>query len=130
MLEEKLEKVGLSKAEAKLYISLTKLGSSSTGSIIKETGLRKSTVYECLNRLLEKGVVSYIVKNNIKFFEATDPDRLVDFIDDRKRELEENKSDIKKILPQLKSLRNPLKPHAEAHVFLGVEGFKTMRRDV
>ena len=124
-----MEKAGLSKGEARLYLAMIRIGSSSTGSIIKETGLRKSTVYESLNRLLEKGLVSYVIKNNIKFFEAADPDRLVDFIDDRKNELEENKDEIKKILPDLKSMGSQLKPHAEAHVLLGIEGFKTMRRD-
>ncbi len=130
MLEDKLEKVGISKAEAKLYLALTRLGSSATGLIIRETGLRKSTVYESLGRLMEKGLVSYVIKNNIKFFEASDPERLVDFIDEQKRELEENRDDIKKIMPDLKSMGSPLKPHAEAHVLIGVEGFKTMRRDV
>lgn len=130
MFEDKLKNIGLSKAEAKLYLSMIKLGSSTAGAITKETGLRKSTVYESLSRLLEKGLVSYVIKNNIKFFEAADPDMLVDFIDEKKRELEESKSEIKKIVTDLKSLRSQLKPHAEAHVFLGIEGFKTMRRDV
>lgn len=130
MLEGKLERIGLSKAEVKLYLAMISLGSSTSGAIIKETGLRKSTVYESLNRLIEKGLASYVIKNNIKFFEAADPDRLVDFIDDQKRELEESRTDINKIIPDLKSMRSPLKPHAEAHVLVGVEGFKTMRRDV
>jgi sugar-specific transcriptional regulator TrmB len=130
MFEDKLECIGLSKAEAKLYIAMMKLGSSTTGAIIKETGLRKSTVYESLNRLLEKGLVSYVIKNKSKFFEATDPDRLVDFIEDKKRELDDSKSELEKIVPELKSMRNQIKPHAEAHVLVGIEGFKTMRRDV
>ncbi len=130
MLENKLEKIGLSKAEAKLYLAMIRLGSSTSGPVIKETGLRKSTVYESLNRLLEKGLVSYVIKNNIRFFEAADPDRLIDFIEEQKRELEESKDEIKKIVPDLKSMQSSPKPHAEAHVFLGVEGFKTMRRDV
>ncbi len=130
MFEGKLEKIGLSKAEVIIYVALIKLGSSTTGSVIKETGLRKSTIYETLGRLLEKGIVSYVIKNNIKFFEAADPDRLVDFLHEKKRELDENETSIRKILPELRSMRSQLKPHAEAHVFLGIEGFKTMRRDV
>jgi sugar-specific transcriptional regulator TrmB len=130
MIENELGRIGLSKAESKLYLAMIKLGSSTTGSIIKETGLRKSTVYESLNRLLEKGLVSYVIKNNIKFFEAADPDRLVDFIEEQKHELDETEDDIKKILPELKSMQISLKPHAEAHVLLGIEGFKTMRRDL
>ncbi|MBI4170575.1 MAG: helix-turn-helix domain-containing protein [Candidatus Aenigmarchaeota archaeon] len=130
MLEDRLERIGLSRAEVKIYLALIRLGSSTTGAIIKETGMRKSTVYESLNRLLEKGLVSYVIKNSVKFFEAADPERIVDFIEEQKRELEENEANIKSVMPDLKSMRNPLKPHAEAHVLVGAEGFKTMRRDV
>lgn len=129
MFEKQLERIGLSKAEVTLYLALVRLGSSPTAAIVNESGLRKSTVYECLNRLLEKGLVSYVIKHKIKFFEAADPERLLDFLEEKKRELEENEAEVKEILPKLESLRSPLKPHAEAHVFFGVEGFKTMRRD-
>lgn len=130
MINNELEKMGLSKAEANVYISLLKIGSSTAGSVIKENGLRKSTVYESLGRLLEKGLVSYVIKNNTKYFQATDPDKLLDFLEERKREIDENKEQIKNIMPELRSIGSPLKPKAEAHVFLGIEGFKTMRRDV
>src|SRR3989338_7083739 len=120
MIGDELGRIGLSRAESKLYLAMIRLGSSATGSIVKETGLRKSTVYESLNRLLEKGLVSYVIKNNIKFFEAADPDRLVDFIEEQKRELDESKDDIKKIMPELKSMQSSLKSHAEAHVLLGI----------
>jgi len=41
-----------------------------------------------------------------------------------------NEKTLKKIIPELKKQISPLKPHAEAHVLAGPEGFKTMRKDV
>lgn len=127
---EALEKIGLSKAEIKVYLALLGLGSVPSGSIVKETELRKSTVYESIRRLQEKGLVSYVIKEGMKYFEATEPERIIDFIHEQKRKLNETETQAKELLQELKKGFDTLKPHAEAHVLVGVEGFKTMRRDV
>jgi sugar-specific transcriptional regulator TrmB len=97
--------------------------------VVHETGFRKSTVYESIKRLQEKGLVSYVVKDAKKYFEAADPDKLLDFVQDRKRVFDEYEKEVHKILPELKKGFTVTKPHAEAHVLVGIEGFKTMRRD-
>lgn len=125
-----LEKIGLSKAEIKVYLTLLKIGSSSTGIITKQIGLRKSTIYDCLNRLSEKGLVSSVITNNVKQFQAVDPERLTEFVEEKKRNLAEYESKLKILIPQLKGMEGFEKPTAEAHVLQGKEGFKTMRRDV
>lgn len=125
-----LEKIGLSKAEIKVYLTLLKIGSSGTGIITKQTELRKSTIYECLHRLSEKGLVSHVIKNNTKQFQAVDPERLTEFVEEKRRNLTEYESELKVLIPELRSMEGFEKPTAEAHVLSGKEGFKTMRRDV
>lgn len=125
-----LEKIGLSKAEIKVYVSLLELGTSPSGKIVRETDLRKSTIYESIGRLQEKGLVSYVIKNGMKHFEAAPPDRIVEFIKDKKRSLSELEDEAQELVKKMKAGFDTLKPHAEAHVLVGVEGFKTMRRDV
>src|SRR3989344_4022418 len=125
-----LEKIGLSKAEIKVYIALLELGSVPSGSIVKETDFRKSTVYESIRRLQEKGLVSYVIKEGMKYFEAAEPERIVDFVSEQKRKLNETETEAKALASELKRSFDTLKPHAEAHVLAGIEGFKTMRRDV
>lgn len=126
---EVLEKIGLSKAEARVYTSLLQLGSVPSHMIVKETELRKSTVYESLKRLEEKGLVSYIIKEGIRYYEASDPDSLTDYINEQKRNLAETEKQVKKTIREMKKL-DTTKPRAEAHVLEGKEGFKTMRRDI
>jgi len=63
---EILEKIGLSKAEIKVYTTLLGLGSSPSSKIVHETSLRKSTVYDSIRRLQEKGLVSFIIKDSRK----------------------------------------------------------------
>ena len=58
-----LLKIGLTEGEAKVYIALTELGSSTVGPIVKKAKVAYSNVYDILNRLIEKGIVSFITKN-------------------------------------------------------------------
>jgi len=127
---EILEKIGLSKAETKVYLALLELGSVPSGKIVHETNFRKSTVYESIRRLEKKGLVSYVIKEGMKYFEAADPERIIDFIKEQKRKIDETEKEARQLIPQLKKGFDMLKPHAEAHVFAGIEGFKTIRRDI
>jgi HTH-type transcriptional regulator, sugar sensing transcriptional regulator len=129
MNTEVLEEVGLSKAEINVYLSLLELGSVPSGKLVRETGIIKSTVYETIRRLQEKGLVSYIIKDGMKHFEAQQPERIIDFIDEQKRKLDETKKDAETLILDMKKGLNLLKPTAEAHVLEGIEGFKAMRRD-
>lgn len=124
-----LKEIGLSNSEIQVYIKLLNLGNVKVGSLMKEISLHRSRVYEALNRLTDKGLVSYVIRNNIKFFEATDPDRLITYIEEEKEKLDEKEKEIKNLIPNLKK-QIPLHPSAEAHVYYGKEGFKTIRKDV
>ncbi|MBM3308716.1 MAG: hypothetical protein FJY77_00515 [Candidatus Altiarchaeales archaeon] len=125
-----LEEIGLSRAEIQLYLKLLKLGSVPSSRVVHETGFRRSTVYDGIRRLQEKGLVSHVIKNSRKYFEAANPERIIDFLHEKKRMLDQQTEEVRRILPDLKKDYSTLKPHAEAHVLMGVEGFKTMRRDV
>ncbi|MCK4589009.1 MAG: hypothetical protein KAT77_01080 [Nanoarchaeota archaeon] len=125
-----LQEIGLTNSEINVYTTLLKFGSIKVGDLMKQINLHRSRVYEAINRLTEKGLVSYVIKNNIKYFEATDPERLLSYIEEQKEKLNEKESKIKKIIPELKRQIPSSIPHAEAHVFAGKEGFKTIRKDV
>jgi len=70
-LKEKVKLLGLTEGEAKVYLSLLELGSSTIGPIIKKANIASSNVYDILNRLLKKGIVSYILKQKIKYFQES-----------------------------------------------------------
>lgn len=125
-----LEEIGLTKSEITVYTTLLRVGSIKVGKLMKEIELHRSRVYEAINRLTDKGLVSYVIKNNVKFFEASDPEKLLTYIEEQKEKLTEKEKSIKKIIPDLRKQISPLMPHAEAHVFAGKEGFKTVRKDV
>jgi len=122
-----LEEIGLTKGEAKVYLSLLSLGLTTTGPIVRESGVSASKVYKVLARLAKKGLVSYIVKKRTKFFRAADPERLLDFLELRERKIKREKNSLEKLIPALKKKRGALSREQSVEVFEGVEGIKTSR---
>ncbi len=125
-----LLEIGLTKNEIAVYTTLLKMGSIKVGFLLKEVSLHRSRVYEALSRLIEKGLCSSVIKNNVKYFQAADPERLLTYIEEQRDILIEKEKRIQEIIPELKAQVSSLMPHAEAHVFSGKEGFKTVRKDV
>ncbi len=118
-----LEELGLSTAEAKIYVALLETGSSKTGKIIDRTKLQSSTVYHVLGSLVEKGLVSYILRGKIKFYQAESPDSLKLFLDEKLRKLNE-------LLPELKEKEKISKHKQNAKVYDGLNGLKTAFNDI
>ena len=119
-----LLKIGLTEGEAKVYLALSELGSTTVGPIVKKSGVAYSNIYDILNRLIDKGIVSYIIKNKTKYFQAASPSNLIDYLDKKEKEVSNQKQALKKILPDLEKLQE-IKPQQEAEIFLGKKGLKT-----
>ncbi|MFH0701579.1 MAG: helix-turn-helix domain-containing protein [Candidatus Woesearchaeota archaeon] len=124
--ESLLESIGLTKNEIKIYLALLELGSSASGAIIKRTKIHTSKVYDSLERLADKGLVTHIIITNTKHFKAVDPDRLIDFLDDKKKEIDLQEKEIKNILPELKLKQTLRIDETEAEIFRGWKGMETV----
>ncbi len=117
-----LESLGLTKREIDAYLALLEIGTSPIGRIVKKSKVPSSKVYEILDKLIEKGLVSFIIKNNTKYFSASEPETLLDMI-------EEKRNSIEKIIPELKNKQNSEKKE-EVTLFEGIDGMKTALRKV
>jgi sugar-specific transcriptional regulator TrmB len=119
-----LLKIGLTEGEAKAYIALMELGSSTAGPIVKKSGIAYSNVYDVLNRLIEKGIVSFIIKDKTRHYQAVSPTNLVEYLEKKEKDIINQKESLKKALPELKKLQE-LMPKQEAEIFIGEKGLKT-----
>ena len=129
MAEQALKQIGLTDGEIKVYLALLELGSSSTGKITKKSGISGSKVYEVLERLINKGLASYIIKNKVKHFEAAGPERILDYLEEKENQIEKEKIEIQKIMPEL-ILKQSSAKKSEAKIFTGFEGIKTANEDI
>ena len=128
-METVLSKIGLTKNESKVYLTLLDLGTAQAGQITEKSGVHRRNVYDSIDRLMEKGLISFVIANNKKLFSPVNPKRFLELIDEKKFELDGLKSDFQKILPELE-LRTTLKERHDVRFFKGVEGLKTVFEDI
>ncbi len=120
---EKLQKIGLNLNEAKIYLALLKLGSSQAGKISKESQINRTTTYDGLERLIEKGLVAFVISANKKIFKPVAPERLLDQIKEKEKTMAE-------ILPELKFLFKDSKEKEESDIYKGRKGIRSILQDI
>ena len=118
-----LRTIGLSDGETRIYLSLLKLGPSTVAKITKEVKIHRTNVYDFLEKLLTKGLVNYVIKGGVKYYKATHPNKLFDFV-------KEKENVVNTILPDLAKLSDFTKEELSVEVYEGVEGVKTLLKDV
>jgi len=118
MEKEILRNLGLSETEAKVYLSLLTLGNAQAGEITQKTELNRTNVYDALERLLSKGLATYVKKGKIKIFESVNPIRL-------KELLKEKEESLNKIFDGLENKYKQSKQKEEVVIYKGKQGVKT-----
>ena len=119
-----LESLGLNKNEAKVYLSLLKLGKANAAQIVKSLGVHRNIVYDNLDKLLEKGLVSFINEGKKRMFIAENAEALLTFLESKKKKAEEELSKAKKLLPEINTLLETARPEQDVCLFRGVNAVK------
>ena len=125
-MEEILESIGLTKSEVKVYLSLLELGSSSVGKIIEKSKVTSSKIYELLDKLIQKGLVSSVIKKGVKYFEAAPLSRILDYLNEKESQLKNQINSIKNILPELELKQKLSKEVSEISVYKSMKGVETI----
>jgi sugar-specific transcriptional regulator TrmB len=120
---EVLQKIGLTNNEAKVYVALLETGSTTTGAIIKKTGLFGARVYESLNKLIMKGFVRFVVISNKKYFESVNPNILLE-------SLKEKEEELNLILPELRLKQQSATITQSAIIYQGIKGLKSALKNM
>lgn len=123
-------RLGLTNGEIKVYSSLLSLGEVTVSPIVLESKVSKSKIYDILEKLISKGFVGYSIKNNVKYFFVNDPRAIIDYLDKKEEEINQNKKEIEKILPVLLSKRSELMENKTAEIYQGFLGMKTIREEL
>ncbi len=116
-IKETLEELGLSKNESRIYHTLIRLGSSNISKIVSESKVHRTNVYDALEGLRRKGLVSSVLKDKKKYFEALNPSGLINLIREKEYKL-------MKIIPILK--KEQTVREEVARTYEGVRAFRTI----
>ena len=122
-----LKELGLTDGEIKVYFALIRLGETTSGPLVEESGVSVSKVYSILDRLAKKGLASHIVKRKTKYFKAADPNRLVVYVQEKEAELKEQEQKIKQMIPLLRIEGESAITTETAQVYEGMRGIQTAR---
>ena len=122
-LQNTLKTFGLSPKEAIIYLNLLELGSSTVQKIARKSGLPRATIYDVLDDLAVKGIVSSFEQKGTRHYTAENPEKLLRLANDRTRLIE-------MALPQLRVLYRSLQDRPLVRFFPGKEGMKVVLEEI
>ncbi len=125
-----LQEIGLTKGEIRVYSFLLQHGPRTKTPIVAASGISGSKIYEVLERLREKGLVSETVKNGVKFFDATSPLKLKDYLNRKKENIDKVESTLEKILPGLMQMKKVNYLYPDISVSYGWEGLSAVYEEL
>jgi len=113
-LENLLESIGLTGSEAKLYLTNLSLGPTSAINLGKKVGVTRQRIYVLLDSLESKGLIKKVSVGSRHYFQALEPETLLDRAQSISRELEKNMPVLKSrqasfgVLPLISVYENPI----------------------
>ncbi len=120
-----LKQLGLTAGESKTYLSLLRLGLVTTGPLSKQSGVSRSKLYFILDRLEKKGLVSHCEKNKRRYFQAVEPTKIQDYIQEKENEICHLKERFEQILPTLLAFQKENQGRQNVTVYQGLKGLIT-----
>lgn len=123
---KELSCLNLTKGEIKVYSAILNIGNSNINAIHEKTGLERRGIYDILNKLIEKGLISYTTEKGKRTYQTAPINKLKSQIQNKQNELNE----LKQKIPEIETLYNTSKPETKFEIFRGKEGMKTIFEDM
>lgn len=117
-----LEELGLSPKEVSIYLALLSLGPSTVSKIAERTGIDRTLCYSLLNKLIDRGYVSFTTSSTAKEFSAVNPSKLLS-------DVEVLQERLQTLMPELQALSNKKKSSLSVETFKGSEGVRWLLSD-
>ena len=118
-----LTELGLSPNESLIYEALVRHGELNVSDVARYAGAHRRNVYDSLQRLIEKGLVFEILDQRMTTYQAVEPSKLLDLLDEKRGRLTA-------ALPELERLYKETPTYESVVIYRGVEGLKNYMRDI
>lgn len=122
-IEEEFRQLDFTDNEIKVYLTLLRVGRSKAGKLAKEASIERTSTYNSLKKLIEKGLVASVIESNESVFSPAEPSKIIDMF----KEKQERAS---LIVPKLKELKKFEREKESILKFRGYSGVKTVLNDV
>ena len=121
-----LKNIGLTEGEIRAYLALIELGPSTSGPITDKSKVSSSKIYNILERLMQKGLVSYIIKEKTRYYQAEDPIKIKEYVITKENEIKKQKEELDKVIPFLQLQKKSEKNKSEVQIYKGFKGIQTI----
>jgi sugar-specific transcriptional regulator TrmB len=121
---QELIKLGFNKNEAIVYLSLIKFKKADANQIIKDTKFHKNIVYDNLEKLIDKGLITFIIEESKKVFQLSPSDMLIQFFEEQEKEIQDKKKKAIEFSKEIDKLTKKAKIMQEAQIYRGIKGIK------
>ena len=121
-MKQVLKNLGFEDREIKIYLTLIREQGLTAMQISKKTEIDRTTTYDILERLMNKGVASSFTQDKIRHFKALTPNNLLVYF-------KEKFSSLETILPSLNQIKDQSKEVVKCELFQSMNGFKAVIRD-
>lgn len=122
---EKLQSIGLSLTEARVYLFLLKHERAKAGEICRQLDLHTSHIYNNIDKLLKRGLISFTIVNNIKVYYPADPGILLSKFKEKEEALNAEKKQLAAFIQELKKVQVS-KERVDFKYFKDVLGVRSM----
>src|SRR3989344_2980320 len=123
-----LHSLGFSEKEATVYVAILELGHGTVTEIARKAGINRTTGYDILDSLANKGIVNVTGKEPKQEYAAEPPESVIEYL---KREAEAARARMTKageLLPQLRSVQ-ATQNRPKVKFYEGTEGLKQVYED-
>lgn len=118
-------KLGFNRNESKVYMSLIKFGKADARQIIHDTKFHKNIVYDNLEKLIDKGLVTFILEAGRKVFTLTKPIMLSAYLEEQEEDIKEKINIAKELENQITDIEKNIPEKQEAAVYRGIKAVKS-----
>jgi sugar-specific transcriptional regulator TrmB len=125
-----LDTLGVSRNEALTYLGLLESNSVSIRKLAVHTGINRGTTYEALKSLITVGLVSSKQKGEREYYTAESPEKILDLIRDKRRDLLDATRVAKIIVPTLLAQHSQQEGQPVVRYFENDDGVVTILKDV
>lgn len=123
-----LRSIGLNESEAKVYLTNLELGPSPAHILVKRSGFSRPATYQAIDMLLEKGLMTSVLRGKRNVYIAESPDRLMGVGQLQVKNLQSKVDDLQSVLDSLKLMQRGDRP--VMRFVEGLDGLKIILQDL
>ncbi len=130
MLNDYLQRLGLSQKESRVYIALVTIGMQPASVLARKIGEDRVVTYKYLKKLSSQGLVKVFIRDGVQYFGTTGSEGIASFLNEQSASIYELSASVPDIDTELKKLGRNDGFAPVIQVFEGKAGIKSLFRDL